>query len=981
MNYQKQYADKINWKNSPDTSTPLNATNLNKMDNALWYMDTALYTISKAIGGGSSARGGIISNAGNNAFTTHVHQRTGESLADNELLILRSDVSGTGNSINVYTDSSSAVGFDLLDLDGESTSITVTTDSVVILMITDADTDYTAQVLAVIDTAGGVAYSGLGIGKKTGVSSNVIDTDIDLHRSPMAGDRLLVYFDEKITNPTGLKTYNNGIAVTSNLENATPLYINAGWNILEFKNDGLLYNNCWVRKQNIPVPSTLAGMSDTLIVSPSNDQLLVYDNGKWKNKKFVEANVGFSDTELKKIKVGDIVYDTDGLRDYSVSSIANNNITISVLNSNQFVMENIAINTGNHSGSSNGWNLVISDGLNPVSVALKNADGSPFADDIHENELLFVYVDTAGNIARVLGTAGTSDEVYSAFNLLSKSEVAESVPYLYRRSGGVVRDVALEKLKKVIGASVAWNQLFPSISNKSQYDVTATNNGDGTYTFNGTSTNRFQLLASSNVRFNQNDKVIFWCERISGSVNNRFELFFVATRLDTGTSVYPSLFITDSSGNVTGKSQIKNFEYDIQVQNMVLDSNVSSVTYNNFKVLPQVFNLTQMFGSTIADYIYSLEQATTGSGVAFFRALFPKVFYAYNTGALQSVKTSGKKCVGKNLFNANILSAWKYGTENIYSVSNDNVTVNRADSTSEASETQFFSFKAGTYTWSIQNGARMQIAWDGAKQIDTYTYDTKSVTFTLPTDKSNIHIKMLAQSYPYTIGHIQIEQGSTATAYEPYTEKTYSLSDVELRGLFKLDSNNNLYADGDEYTPDGNIKRKYGIVDLGSLSWTYRSEDDMIFSEAVADMKGNVPITSKANILCGIYLTVTREDMFRGDREISINAAAHPLICVNDSRYTDAATFKTAMNGVYLIYELATATTETTTPYTEVMLVDGDGTEEFLDSRDIPIPVGHESKYNQAIKGLPTAPTTDGNYKLRCTVSGGVPSYSWVSDT
>lgn len=404
MNYQKQYADKINWKNSPDTSTPLNATNLNKMDNALWYMDTALYTISKVIGGGSSARGGIISNVGNNAFTTHVHQRTGESLAENELLILRSDVSGTGNSINVYTDSSSAVGFGLLDLDGESTSITVTTDSVVVLMITDADTDYTAQVLAVIDTAGGsgISYAGLGIGKKTGVSSNVIDTDIDLHRSPMAGDRLLVYFDEKITDPTGLKTYNNGVAVTSNLENVIPLYINAGWNILEFKNDGLLYNNVWVRKQNVPVPSTLAGMSDTLIVSPSDNQLLVYDNGKWKNKKFVEANVGVSDTELKKIKVGDIVYDTDGLRDYSVSSIANNNITISVLNSNQFVMENIAINTGNHSGSSNGWNLVLTDGMNPVSVALKNADGSPFADDIHENELLFVYVDTAGNIARVL---------------------------------------------------------------------------------------------------------------------------------------------------------------------------------------------------------------------------------------------------------------------------------------------------------------------------------------------------------------------------------------------------------------------------------------------------------------------------------------------------------------------------------------------------------------------------------------------------
>ena len=49
MDYQRQYEQKIGWKNSPDTSTPLNATNLNKMDNALNYMDEKL---SEAIDGG-----------------------------------------------------------------------------------------------------------------------------------------------------------------------------------------------------------------------------------------------------------------------------------------------------------------------------------------------------------------------------------------------------------------------------------------------------------------------------------------------------------------------------------------------------------------------------------------------------------------------------------------------------------------------------------------------------------------------------------------------------------------------------------------------------------------------------------------------------------------------------------------------------------------------------------------------------------------
>lgn len=48
---------------------------------------------------------------------------------------------------------------------------------------------------------------------------------------------------------------------------------------------------------------------------------------------------------------------------------------------------------------------------------------------------------------------------------------------------------------------------------------------------------------------------------------------------------------------------------------------------------PQVFDLTQMFGSDIADGIYAMEQAEAGSGVAFFKTLFaPEDYYEYNAG-------------------------------------------------------------------------------------------------------------------------------------------------------------------------------------------------------------------------------------------------------------------------------------------------------------------------------------------------------------
>ena len=48
-------------------------------------------------------------------------------------------------------------------------------------------------------------------------------------------------------------------------------------------------------------------------------------------------------------------------------------------------------------------------------------------------------------------------------------------------------------------------------------------------------------------------------------------------------------------------------------------------------------DLTQMFGSTIADYIYSLEQNNAGAGVEFFRSIYPDSYYPYDIGTTELV--------------------------------------------------------------------------------------------------------------------------------------------------------------------------------------------------------------------------------------------------------------------------------------------------------------------------------------------------------
>ena len=245
---------------------------------------------------------------------------------------------------------------------------------------------------------------------------------------------------------------------------------------------------------------------------------------------------------------------------------------------------------------------------------------------------------------------------------------------------------------------------------------------------------------------------------------------------------------------------------------------------------------------------------------------------------------------------------------------------------------------------------------------------------------------------------------------------------MELRGIPKLDANNNLYYDGDEYTPDGTVTRRYGIVDLGTLTWAYASTANPYFYCKLEGMLPYQQITNSLvyNMVCPKYQTVNWS---------TFNAASNPpdkTMCryyanqdginVRDSAYTDAAAFKTAMSGVYLVYELATPTTETADAYTELQICNDFGTEEFVDAatRDFDMPVGHNTVYQpnlraklemapnspdgdgdyivrqtdgvneyvllSEVKELPDLPTTDGTYTLKCTVADGTATLSWVSE-
>ena len=319
----------------------------------------------------------------------------------------------------------------------------------------------------------------------------------------------------------------------------------------------------------------------------------------------------------------------------------------------------------------------------------------------------------------------------------------DSVPYLNRHSAG-----GNTELDEVIGGTVAWNQLVRNGNFASASDW---------------STIRSNVSVSDNVATitaNSTDAEHYTEQTFTTIAGH---IYCILAELKTDGSQWTFRTFYDGTSATRGKSYSGTAWLDI---GFVINNTVSA-TNNRVRIVTDVedsvanarnvniFDLTQLFGSTIANYIYSLEEATAGAGVAYFRNLFPEDYYPYNAGELMSVKTSARK-----------------------------------------------------------------------------VYDSDS--------------NLLA---------------------------TYSLSNIELRGIPKL-VNNQLVYDGDRYEGNGRVTRKYGIR-------AYQSGDESL---------------------------------------------------------TDTIT-----DGTNTVYKLTTSTTEQTSPYDNPQLAGS--TEEFVDTREVAIPVGHESKY------------------------------------
>ena len=114
----------------------------------------------------------------------------------------------------------------------------------------------------------------------------------------------------------------------------------------------------------------------------------------------------------------------------------------------------------------------------------------------------------------------------------------------------------------------------------------------------------------------------------------------------------------------------------------------------------------------------------------------------------------------------------------------------------------------------------------------------------------------------------------------------------------------------------GKLVVTHGYVDLGTLPWAYDGEPSNRFryNEFAANYNAKMVGTwAMPNLLSDMYIAKSTGDIPSSDMCIGVYDAGGWLL-VRNSNYTNATTFKSAMNGVQLVYELATPQTYQLTP-------------------------------------------------------------------
>ena len=564
----------------------------------------------------------------------------------------------------------------------------------------------------------------------------------------------------------------------------------------------------------------------------------------------------------------------------------------------------------------------------------------------------------------------------NAEQLISSIGEEDNAPYLYRTSGGSVSIGNRVNEKYIEGGSIAIAQKV----NHGNFDSASGWSTQG---------NRGTISVSNNVlTYTKNLSSADGIYRLNiGYTTNHKYLAFAYVNPSRNTRTY----ISFRAGFATGVSIVETTDIEANKWTLLVGIKEYNVSYTDFNIgiasgyfdiddTLQIKNancidLTATFGSTIADYLATLpiEQALA----KIKQWIDVNKYYEYNANPqFKHVNLLKKQVVGVNQWN----EQYRHGgyndqTGEYYADARYLANANPI----EVVANQNYYFHCGKSVSILVFAYDSNMNYIGlGRAIDNNATDVHNKTFSVPSNTKyiNFYCENYSEDYSNNICINISWSGARNGEYKPYELTEYDMPTGTLRGILKLDENNNIVYDGDRHYADGHTEVRYGIVDLGTLSWNKatNSQGRTYFWALVQNMKttGSQLNCEKYTFYQSSYISgVSTQDKIitnhtpQDNREINIFDTSLDSLSRVD--------FKTAVSGIYLVYELATPTTTQGIPYTEIQKVDDWGTEQFINVDNVDMPVGHNSFYQlnlrDKLQNLPNNATNDGLYLVKQTGS------------
>ena len=193
------------------------------------------------------------------------------------------------------------------------------------------------------------------------------------------------------------------------------------------------------------------------------------------------------------------------------------------------------------------------------------------------------------------------------------STLVDKTPYIIRRTPFGTRQKGT-----IVGGSIVWNQLctFTARTNTNN-GVTYTFGDDGTITADGTATGASYQNVGTAIHVQGHKVLLCGCPSVGSSSTYYTRDGYTAGKFDIGQGL-----LIEANANTIVQINVAN-----------------GVTVSSLVFKPQIYDLTLMFGPTIADYIYAQERASAGAGVALAKAWagITADYYPYDAGTIKSV--------------------------------------------------------------------------------------------------------------------------------------------------------------------------------------------------------------------------------------------------------------------------------------------------------------------------------------------------------